>query len=284
MLFIEKTTSIIGACKIDTVSIIEAALVAGAAASAKDTTSQAVKDAYTGLKTLLIRLFAENPHAQVILDEHKTDPETYEKLLKKLLIEAHADQDADLLAAAEHVMTLVQPQQVGMGKYTIQNTATVQAQNIGDHQQVIQHFYGTAVVPTTDRKRTILFSAYQVMCRLVGAYEALYSAIEVNLSEDIIQIAQSSLIHALKEAEEAQSAYMFVGKEEEIHTALQALYTAFSGWASLRKDFYSLKDANSIVASLPTMSYETVQKAREQFEARRNELLTLAKSWEKELP
>ena len=124
----------------DPVSLIEAALVAGAAAGAKETTSQAVKDAYTGLKTLLSRLFVEKPHAQIILDEYETDPETYEKPLKKLLTEAHADQDAALLAAAEQVMTLVQPQQIGMGKYTIQNTGTVQGQNIGDHQQITQHF------------------------------------------------------------------------------------------------------------------------------------------------
>jgi hypothetical protein len=81
----------------DPVSLIEAALVAGAAASAKDTSSQAVKDAYTGLKTLLIRLFAGQSHAQVILDEHEADPQTSEKPLKKLLIEAQADQDTELL-------------------------------------------------------------------------------------------------------------------------------------------------------------------------------------------
>ncbi len=124
----------------DSVSLIEAALVAGAAAGAKDTTSQAVKEAYTGLKTLLSRLFAEKPHAQAILDEHETDPETYEKPLKNLLADAHADQDAELLAAAERVMALVQPQQIGIGKYTIQNTGTVQGQNIGDNQQIKQQF------------------------------------------------------------------------------------------------------------------------------------------------
>ncbi len=124
----------------DSVSLIEAALVAGAAAGAKDTTSQAVKEAYTGLKTLLSRLFAAKPHAQAILDEHETDPETYEKPLKNLLADAHADQDAELLAAAERVMALVQPQQIGIGKYTIQNTGTVQGQNIGDNQQIKQQF------------------------------------------------------------------------------------------------------------------------------------------------
>jgi hypothetical protein len=124
----------------DPVSLIEAALVAGAAASAKATADQAVKDAYTGLKTLLSRLFAQKPTAQVILEEHETDPATYEQPLKKLLTEAHADQDTELLAAAERVRTLVQPQQIGMGKYTIQNTGTVQGQNIGDTQQITQYF------------------------------------------------------------------------------------------------------------------------------------------------
>ncbi len=124
----------------DPISLIEAALVAGAAASAKDTASQAIKDAYSGLKTLLNRLFVDKPKAQIILDEHEADHKTYEKPLKKLLTEAQAYQDADLLAAAERVMTLVQPQQIGMGKFTIQNTGTVQGQNIGDQNTITQTF------------------------------------------------------------------------------------------------------------------------------------------------
>lgn len=124
----------------DPVSLIEAALVAGAAASAKDTSGQAVKDAYAGLKTLLSRLFAGKPKAQVIIDEHEAYPEAYEKPLKKLLTEAHADHDADLLAAADRVMTLVQPQQLGMGKIIVQNTGTVQVQNIGDQNTITQTF------------------------------------------------------------------------------------------------------------------------------------------------
>ena len=124
----------------DPVSLIEGALVAGATASAKDVASQAVKDAYTTLKSSLNRLFSGKPNAQVVLAEHERDPETYEQALKKLLAEVHADQDADLLAAAERVMTVVQPQQVGLGKFTIQNTGAVQGQNIGDRQQITQYF------------------------------------------------------------------------------------------------------------------------------------------------
>ncbi|HEY4034568.1 MAG TPA: hypothetical protein VGL94_11455 [Ktedonobacteraceae bacterium] len=124
----------------DPVSLIEAALAAGAAASTKGIANQTVKDAHTALKALLSRLLADKPKAQIILNEHETDPETYEKPLKKVLAEAHADQDTNLLTAAQHLMTLVQPQQIGMGKYTVQNTGSVQGQNIGDHQEIHQHF------------------------------------------------------------------------------------------------------------------------------------------------
>lgn len=124
----------------DPVSLIETALITGAAASAKDTASQAIKDAYNSLKTLLSRLFADKPKAQIILEEHATDPETYEKPLKKFLTEAHAAQNSELLAAAKQVMTLVQPQQTGMGKYTIQNIGPVQGQTIGEGNTITQHF------------------------------------------------------------------------------------------------------------------------------------------------
>lgn len=137
---------------------------------------------------------------------------------------------------------------------------------------------------TAERKRTLLYPAYQDMRRLVRAYEGLSLAIEQDRDKEAVEVASASLVQALKEAEEAQSAYMLVNKEDEVHTTIQSLHNAFTGWASLRENFCSLKDANAIVASLPTMSYETVQKAREQFEAKRDELLTLAKAWEKELP
>ena len=47
---------------------------------------------------------------------------------------------SDTLAAAKQVLMLVQPQQAGMGKFTIQNNGPVQGQNIGDHQHITQHF------------------------------------------------------------------------------------------------------------------------------------------------
>jgi hypothetical protein len=37
-------------------------------------------------------------------------------------------------------LTLVQPQQAGLGKFTIQNNAPVQGQTIGDHNTITQQF------------------------------------------------------------------------------------------------------------------------------------------------
>jgi len=137
---------------------------------------------------------------------------------------------------------------------------------------------------TADRKRTELYPAYKAMRQLVKAFEALYAAIEENLGEDNVELTQHSLIDAMIEAEEVQGAYMFVEKEAEIHAALQALSAAFTNWVSTRKTFYSLRDdLNSVGDSLTMMPYETVKKAKEEFEAKRDALLALAKAWEKEL-
>lgn len=124
----------------DPVTLIESALVAGAAASAKDTANIAVKDAYSGLKSLIVRLFSGKPKARETLADHEEDPETYEKPLRKALIEAHIEQEQEILEAAQKLMTLVQPQQAGMGKYNVQNTGPVQGQVIGEHSQVTQYF------------------------------------------------------------------------------------------------------------------------------------------------
>ena len=120
----------------DPITLIVTALVAGVA----DTANQAVKDAYNGLKTLILHKFADKPKAQETLADHEQDPETYEKPLKKALTEAHIEEDQAILEAAQRVMTLVQPQQAAMGKYNVQITGNVQGFAQGDHQQVTMNF------------------------------------------------------------------------------------------------------------------------------------------------
>jgi len=127
----------------DPLSLILAAITAGATASAKDTASAAIKDTYQGLKALIQRKFEGKPNAQAALVEYEEDPETYEKPLKKALSETHVDTEQDIVEAAQHILTLIQPQQAAMGKYNIQNTGTVQGQIVGDHANVTMHFGDT---------------------------------------------------------------------------------------------------------------------------------------------
>jgi hypothetical protein len=124
----------------DPVTLILTALVAGAAASVKDTASQAVKDAYSGLKALIQRKFVGKPTAELALTEHEKKPDVWKAPLEEGLKETGAEQDQDIIAAAQQLMTLVQPQQAAMGKYNVQITGNVQGFAQGDYQQVTMNF------------------------------------------------------------------------------------------------------------------------------------------------
>ena len=101
----------------DPVSMVLAALAAGAIAATKDTASQAVKDAYAGLKALVKKHFDQKPQAEMTLSEYEKDKDTWEKPLQKLLVETGADQDEAIVRQAQQVLKLVNPQQASLGKY-----------------------------------------------------------------------------------------------------------------------------------------------------------------------
>jgi hypothetical protein len=124
----------------DPITLILTALGAGAAAGGQSVASNAIKDAYTGLKTLVRRKFVGEPGSELALQEHESDPQTWEAPLKKALAEAHIEQDAAIIEAAQKMMTLVQPQQAAMGKYNVQITGNVQGYSQGDYQQVKMYF------------------------------------------------------------------------------------------------------------------------------------------------
>lgn len=123
----------------DPIAIIEAALTTGVAASAQPIAGQAVKDTYEGLKGLIVRRFGDIPKVQETLKEHEEDPETYKKPLQKILRDVQAEQDEEIVQAAQHLLDIAQ-QQIGQGKYTIQNNGDVYGQIIGDHHTITQHF------------------------------------------------------------------------------------------------------------------------------------------------
>lgn len=91
----------------DPISIIVTALVLGAAAGLKPTAEQAVKDAYAGLKALIERKFNR---VNVALVEEDPTSKTRQNVVKEDLEKVNADQDIDVIKAAQLLLDIVQVQ------------------------------------------------------------------------------------------------------------------------------------------------------------------------------
>jgi RIP homotypic interaction motif len=118
----------------DPITLIVTALAAGAALGVKDTTSSVVKDAYAGLKALVMKRLADRPDAAVVLTKHETAPETWQAPLMAELAEAAADHDRDLVEAAQALMNLVDAAGTRAGKYSV-DVRGAQGVQIGDHNR-----------------------------------------------------------------------------------------------------------------------------------------------------
>jgi hypothetical protein len=86
------------------ISLILAALLVGATAAAKNTTSVAVKIAYESLKALIKKKFDKDTLAQSIVDAKPEEIKQAEDLLKAKMIEAGIDKDEEILKAAQAVI------------------------------------------------------------------------------------------------------------------------------------------------------------------------------------
>ena len=91
----------------DPISAIVAALVAGTVEAAKPTAVQAVKDAYSGLKALIVRKFsgASTPLQSV---EEKPASETRQSALKEELADSGIDRDAEIASALQQLVATLQ--------------------------------------------------------------------------------------------------------------------------------------------------------------------------------
>jgi hypothetical protein len=116
----------------DPISLILAALVAGAAAGAKDTASSAIKDAYQGLKAVIRRRWGDNPAAEAELQNLENTPAADHSALAAQLEALGAGGDEELLLAAQKVF-----QQAG--KYNIVMPGA-KGVAVGDHQTTIMNF------------------------------------------------------------------------------------------------------------------------------------------------
>lgn len=116
----------------DPVSLVVAALSAGAGAVAKDTVSLAVKDAYAGLKTMILARAKDTVEAEKALGVAENDPAAEKPALAELVASSDADKDPNLLSAAQRVLQLLSSEQQVSGKFNVQISGSAQGQQIGD--------------------------------------------------------------------------------------------------------------------------------------------------------
>jgi hypothetical protein len=131
----------------DPLTLILTALGAGAAFLAQQAASEAVKDAYRALKTRLQQKFADKPEATMALAKYADKPDVWRAPLHEALAETAADQDRELITAAQQLLALVDPRQTAMGKYNVQIAGPVQGFVQGDHAQVTMTFGDTPQEP-----------------------------------------------------------------------------------------------------------------------------------------
>lgn len=122
------------------IAMILTALASGTAAAAKETVSEAVKDAYHGLKALIQRKFADKPDAELVLTKYEQKPEVWAAPLREALTEAAADRDEAIIKAAQKLMTLATPQHAAVSKYQVDIAGSVQGFVQGDNAQVTMTF------------------------------------------------------------------------------------------------------------------------------------------------
>jgi hypothetical protein len=103
----------------DPVSIILAALVAGASIGLKDSAANAVKDGYQGLKMLILRRFKDDSDAQAQVEAVEQAPGADHTVLRERLQSAGAGADEELVRAARELLERVDPDGARAGKYQV---------------------------------------------------------------------------------------------------------------------------------------------------------------------
>jgi hypothetical protein len=124
---------------LEPISLLLTALAAGALAGTTKTVDTALSDAYGGLKALISRRFAGQSAAQVALEQHASDPDTWEAPLRKALSESGLEHDSEALAAAQRVLQLVDEPGFSSGKYRL-DLRGAQVGNVGDNARVTTYF------------------------------------------------------------------------------------------------------------------------------------------------
>jgi hypothetical protein len=127
----------------DPITLIVAALVAGAATGAldevKDGAKAGIKAAYAKLRSLAGKRVAGNQGAEAALAEIEVDPDTWKAPLTAKLTQLGAADDADLVAAAKAFMVLNDEAGARAGKYNVKISDSKGVQ-VGDGNIQVNRF------------------------------------------------------------------------------------------------------------------------------------------------
>lgn len=132
---------------------ITAAIIAGlvteAVSNPTETSKTSITDAYQALKGLLVKKFGATSDVVQAIDHLESKPTSISRQggLQEEIVAVKAEQDSEVLAAAKHLLTLAQPQQAALGKFTIQNNVPMQRQMISDYNAINQHFGNPPTAP-----------------------------------------------------------------------------------------------------------------------------------------
>jgi hypothetical protein len=140
----------------DPMSLILAALTAGATAAFKDTAGEVIKDGYVALKTAIKTAWsAPDNTADVLLAEYESEPEISQKLIEKKFQDQGLDKNDDIIALADALLKQVDPDGYAAGKYqvTITNSKNVQVGD-GNTQTNIE---GDAHTGSGDFNKTVTY-------------------------------------------------------------------------------------------------------------------------------
>lgn len=123
----------------DPISLIVAALAAGASAALKDTAGQATKDAYGALKSLLKRKLADKPPVEEAIEEHERAPDAWKEPLRERLGVTGVGEDEEVIRKAQELLALVDPTGARAGKYDVTITGS-KGIVVGDNAEVTMTF------------------------------------------------------------------------------------------------------------------------------------------------
>jgi NAD(P)-dependent dehydrogenase (short-subunit alcohol dehydrogenase family) len=105
------------------ISLILAALLAGATKGHGEKASSALADAYAQLRSVLRNKLTTRPAAEAAIEAYTADPQNAGPALVDHLRRSGADTDAEIVAAAESVMEEADPDGARAGKYTVERNS-----------------------------------------------------------------------------------------------------------------------------------------------------------------